>query len=372
MLIPVFTIYATQLKGANYSLIGLALGSYGLSQGLLQIPFGMLSDRFGRKPIITIGLILFACGSLLGALTQSISGMIIARILQGTGAIGSVLIALVADLTTIADRTKAMAIIGITIGLSFNLSLIISPIITHSFGLSGIFYLTFVLALFGLIILYTMVPTPQNPTTHTAISKRSNFKDVLYDKQLMSLNMGIFCQHAILTATFYVLPRLLQQQIAIGRLTESWYFYLPIMLLTFIIMLPLITIAEKKHRAHQLFIACIITTLATEFILSFTNTSWMFICVLVFAYFIAFNILEASLPSLISKQATADRKGTAMGIYSSCQFLGMFAGGALAGLVYAHVNSAGVFILNAAIACLWLAVSLRNAVNCRPYDTNAT
>ena len=207
MLIPVFTVYANHLTAATPMLMGIALGSYGLSQGLLQIPFGMLSDRFGRKPIITIGLLLFACGSLLGAFSTSIYSMIIARTLQGTGAIGSVLIALLADLTPDEQRTKAMAVIGVSIGLSFSLAMVLSPAITHYFGLSGIFYLTSFLALLGLVLLHAVIPTPKKEPFH--IDSEANpalFKEVLYNRHLQRLNLGIFCQHFILTATFFPSP----------------------------------------------------------------------------------------------------------------------------------------------------------------------
>ncbi len=203
MLIPVFTVYATQLTGATPALIGIALGSYGLSQGLLQIPFGMLSDSFGRKSIITLGLIFFVCGSLLGAFATSIYGMIFARILQGTGAIGSVLIALLADLTPDEQRTKAMAVIGATIGLSFSLAMILSPTITHYFGLSGIFYLTTFLAVFGLILLHGVIPTPRKEPFHLdSDPSPALFSDVLRNRHLQRLNFGIFVNILFLQQLF--------------------------------------------------------------------------------------------------------------------------------------------------------------------------
>lgn len=358
MLIPVFTIYANQLTAATPTLIGIALGSYGLSQGLLQIPFGMLSDRYGRKPMITIGLILFAIGSLLGALTTSIQGMIVARILQGMGAIGSVLIALLADLTPDEQRTKAMAVIGITIGLSFSIAMIASPAITHYFGLAGIFYLTAFLAVTGLLLLHVVIPTPKKEPFHLDSETDPRlFKRVLSNPHLQRLNISIFCQHFILTATFFVIPMLLQQQIKLGHLSQQWHFYLPLMLFSFFLMVPFLTLSEKKQKIKGVFVGAVLVSVLCQFALAFTNQYWIAICSLMFLYFVAFNILEASLPSLVSKQASADTKGTAMGIYSSSQFIGIFAGGALTGMVYQLAGHQGVFLTNGIVALLWLIVA---------------
>ena len=358
MLIPVFTVYANQLTAATPMLIGIALGSYGLSQGLLQIPFGMLSDRFGRKPVITLGLILFAVGSLLGAFTTSIYGMIIARSLQGTGAIGSVLIALLADLTPDGQRTKAMAVIGVTIGLSFSLAMILSPAITHCFGLAGIFYLTTVLALFGLLLLHVVIPTPKKEPFHLDNEAQpALFKTVLSNPHLQRLNTSIFFQHFILTATFFTIPLMLQQQIKLGHLSQQWHFYLPLMVFSFIVMVPFLSLAEKKNKIKPVFLMSVIVTCLCQLTLAFTYQSWLAICSLMFAYFVVFNILEASLPSLVSRQAHTASKGTAMGIYSSSQFLGIFAGGAIAGIVYQYNGSQGIFIVNSLVSLLWLSIA---------------
>lgn len=358
MLIPVFTVHANHLTSATPTLIGIALGSYGLSQGLLQIPFGLLSDRFGRKPMITIGLILFAAGSLLGAYTTSIQGMILARTIQGTGAIGSVLIALLADLTPDEHRTKAMAIIGMTIGMSFSLAMVISPALTHHFGLSGIFYLTTLLALIGLIILHGVIPTPKKEPFHTdSGTNPALFKQVLCNTHLQRLNVGIFCQHFILTSTFFAIPILLQQQLLLGHLTKQWHFYLPLMVLSFFVMVPFLVVAEKKKRIKTLFVLSVLITFICQVALVLNHTSWFAICGFMFAYFVVFNILEASLPSLISKQASSESKGTAMGIYSSSQFLGIFAGGAVAGIVYQYTESQGIFMINSLVAMIWLIIA---------------
>jgi MFS family permease len=378
MLIPVFTVYANHLTAATPVLIGVALGSYGLSQGLLQIPFGMLSDRFGRKPILTLGLILFIFGSLLGAFTTSIYGMIIARTIQGMGAIGSVLIALLADLTPDDQRTKAMAVIGVTIGLSFSLAMVISPALTHRFGLAGIFYFTAFLATSGLFLLHVIIPTPKKEPFH--IDSEANpklFNKVIRNHHLQRLNVGIFCQHFILTATFFTMPILLQQQVEQGTLLQQWHFYLPLIVLSFIAMLPFLTLAEKKQQLKLVFLGSVIMTGVCQFMLIFTYQHWLAICGFMFIYFVGFNILEASLPSLISRQAGPESKGTAMGIYSSSQFLGIFAGGAVAGVIYQYWGSQGIFIVNSLIALLWSIITLYikpyvyQVTLILPYDNNS-
>ena len=358
MLIPVFTVYAGQLTGSTPTLIGVALGAYGLSQGLLQIPFGLLSDRLGRKPMLTTGLLLFALGSLLGAQTHSIWGMIIARTLQGTGAIGGVLIALLSDLTSEKERTKSMAVIGMTIGLSFGLAMIISPLITHHFGLAGIFYLTVSLALAGLLMVHTLIPTPKHNYFHADTEANpSLIKTVMTDLNLQRFNASIFFQHCLFTSTFYVTPLLIKKQIQLNQLSQAWHFYLPMMLVSFLLMMPLIIIGEKKNRIKTLFLTAITTTFFAQLILIFTHAEWPIFCFFMLLYLIAFNFLEATLPSLISKQVKSAMRGTAMGVYSSSQFLGIFVGGTLAGIFYSIGGSSTIFCLNSVVALIWLCIA---------------
>lgn len=364
MLIPVFTTYAVNLDQATPTLIGVALGSYGLSQGILQIPFGMLSDRWGRKSIITLGLILFAIGSLYGALTHSIYGMIMARILQGMGAIGSVLIALLADLTDDSQRTKAMAVIGTTIGLSFSLAIVISPAIAQTHGLSGIFYFTAILACLGILLLHTVIPTPVKEIVHSDSEAQPKLmKQVLQNRQLQQLNIGIFSQHFILTSTFFVLPLWLKEQIQQQHLSSSWQFYLPILILSFLVMVPCIVISERKQKVKPAFLAAIALTGFTQLLLAFSQQIWLSICISMFFYFVGFNFLEANLPSLVSKQSPSASKGTALGVYSTCQFLGIFAGGTCAGIAYQLFNGQMIFILNTGISLLWFLSALKMIYN---------
>lgn len=358
MLIPVFTLYANHLEGATPTRIGIALGSYGLSQGILQIPFGLLSDKFGRKPILTIGLILFAIGSFLGAITHSINGMIIARTIQGTGAIGSVLIALLADLTTDKQRTLSMAVIGASIGLSFGIAFIISPFIAAFSGLSGIFYFTVFLVLLALILLHLVIPTPTKTTTqlHTEPTLK-RLKRIIMTRDLIPLNLGIFCLHFILTSMFYIIPMQLQRFIQEGFVSISWHFYLPILILSFLIMIPIIYIAEKKQYGQFIFLASIAVMFFCQLGLLFGVFSWLIFSTLIFLYFVAFNILEASLPSMISKRANPISKGAAMGVYSSSQFLGIFAGGSTAGVLYQLAGTIGIFTMNTSLAFIWLLIT---------------
>lgn len=358
MLIPVFTLYAPELKGATPTLVGLALGIYGLSQGLLQIPFGMASDRFGRKPLITLGLLLFTLGSLVGAFSESIYGMILARLLQGGGAIGSVLIALMADLTPDKQRTRAMAVIGLTIGVSFSLAMVISPMITHRYHLAGIFYLSTFLALAGIILLHGIIPKPAREWFHPESETNSAlFFMVLKNIQLQRLNAGIFCQHFILTATFFALPMILREQIEAGQLGAAWEFYLPLMVVAFILMVPAIILAEKKGRMRTVFLSAVAVTALAQMLLVWSCHHWVALWVFMLLYFVAFNVLEASLPSLISKQAAPQAKGTAMGIYSTSQFLGIFAGGLLAGIFYQWGGIVVILSFNALMALMWLRLS---------------
>lgn len=352
MILPIFSIAANDLTGATPFLIGLALGIYGLSQAIFQMPLGMLSDKIGRKPIIAAGLLIFLTGSIVAALSTSITGMIIGRTLQGAGAMGSTVIAFVADFTREKHRTKAMALMGMTIGLSFALAMVLGPLFNTWIHLSGIFWLTSGMCLIGLILLYTAVPpAPQQEAIETKLSE-TLLIDVIKNPQLLQLNFGIFCLHAILTASFIAIPLVLQK--LLGTTEEGqWQLYLGVLLVSFLIMTPLVIFAEKKQRVKTMFLFAIASLGLAELLLIELQLSYLGMVISLLIFFTGFNLLEACLPSLISKTAPANLRGTAMGLYSTCQFFGIFIGGSAGGLLLQHFGISVIFIASAILAAIW-------------------
>lgn len=364
MILPVFSLYAHGLKGVTPTQIGLALGIYGLTQAILQIPFGMLSDRIGRKPIIAFGLLIFVVGSIVAAMAthaNNIHGIIIGRALQGGGAVGSAVLALAADLTREEHRLKVMATIGMTIGMSFAVAMIGGPLISNWIGVSGIFWFTACLGLTGIGVLFFWVPTPKHSRLHRDTEAvPAQFKEVLRDGQLLRLNLGIFTNHLVLTALFVALPVALRDA-GIPQ-THHWYVYLPVMALGFFTMVPFIIIGEKKRRLKQIFSGAIaLLGIANLGLFEFHHTITAMVIAL-WLFFTAFNLVEATLPSLVSKMAPAQSKGTAMGVYSSSQFLGIFVGGSVGGWMFQHYHFSGVYLFCVAMIALWLlaAVTMQN------------
>lgn len=361
MILPVFSAYAHELAGATPTLIGIALGIYGLTQAILQMPFGSLSDRIGRKPIILLGLIFFAVGSVIAAMSHSITGVIIGRAVQGAGAIGSTTLALVADLTRDENRSKAMAFIGLFIGASFTIAVILGPIINNVWHLNGIFWVTAALAVVGIILLFTIVPSPPTLVMHPDVeSSPHTIRSILKNKQLLRLDLGIACSHAILTAIFIAIPILLTHVMHLGQSTQI-SLYLSVLIFSFIGMVPFIIFAEKKRQMKTIFIGAVATITASLLLLYYFHSSAMSIGILLLLYFTAFTLLEASLPSLVSKISPIRKKGTAMGIYSTSQFFGIFVGGALGGFLYGHFGLNGVFLFAFSTGLLWLifAISMK-------------
>lgn len=358
MIYPVFTIFAQRyLAGATPITIGLALGAYGLAQAILQIPFGLLSDRIGRKRMIAIGLLIFAAGSVVAALSGSIWGVIAGRLLQGGGAISSVILALNADLTLEENRNKSMAIIGMTIGLAFALALVIGPLLNAWIGVPGIFAFTAGLALTGIPVLYLVTPDPSAAYSHRDTQAVPQmFKTVLGDRELRRFDFGIFALHAMLAASFIALPSLLRGTLGITE-QQEWMVYLPVLAVSFVIMIPAVILAEAKRLMKPVFVGSVALLLATQFILAVYHASGIELVILLALFFAGFNIMEASLPSLISKAAPADGKGTAMGVYSSAQFFGIFVGGMLGGWAYGADGASGVFWVGSVIALVWLGVA---------------
>jgi MFS family permease len=357
IILPVFMLAGQHLEHATPALLGLALGIYGLSQALLQVPFGLLSDRFGRKPLILAGLVMFAAGGLIAGFSDSIYGVILGRLLQGSGAIASVLMAFLSDLTREENRTKAMASVGMTIGLAFAVSIILGPLLSSKFGLSGLFFSTSMLAVVGMLVLLKL------PASHVGIRRRDNslslheVKTLLRNKELTRLDFGIFSLHLMLTATFVVAPQLLLHKFALAVAYHGW-IYFGIMALSFIGMIPLIIVGEKKQKVREIFISAVaLIALSTGLLLLVDTGLYGFIACL-FLFFLAFNYLEATLPSLVSRIAPAGNRGTAMGVYSSSQFFGAFMGGALGGNLYGMYEITGVYGMCLAIALLWLVVGM--------------
>lgn len=356
MVLPVLALYGDAYQGSTAFLLGVALGAYGFSQALLQIPFGVLADRIGRKPVIVGGLVLFALGSLVAAGAESVWGLILGRFLQGCGAIAGALMALLSDLTAEENRTKAMALIGASIGVSFALALILGPLLAAWGGLSAIFGLTAVLALVGIYLVIWRLPSAQRSPGRSAVADPGHFWPTLRHRELARLNLGIFTLHFILMASFLVVPLLLEQQLGIHR-DSHWQVYTPLLAGSFVAMLPLLLIGERRGHIKLVFLGAIGLLALMELALHGAQYSLWLTLAALFGFFMAFNLLEASLPSLISKVAPAGVKGTAMGIYASSQFFGAFAGGATGGWLLQTGGPGAVLWLCAVLAVLWLAVA---------------
>jgi MFS family permease len=357
MILPVFSLYASQYAGATPLLVGLAIGIYGLTQALFQIPFGFLSDRFGRKKMIVSGLLLFVAGSVVAALANSIEGVIIGRGLQGMGAIAAVVMALAADLTREHIRIRIMAVIGMSIGVAFMLSMIIGPVLAASLGISGIFWITALLALASILMVLFLTPSPVEQSFHRdAQLSLGDISRVLANRELLRLDLGVFILHMTLAATFVIFPLVMrdQLQLAVG---EHWKTYLPVFVLSIILMVPLIITAERKRRLKSMFLVGIgMVILAESGLYLFDQYWWMFVALVVF--FGGFNFLEATLPSLVAKSAPPDMKGTAMGVFSASQFFGAFCGGLLGGSALAESNYQAAFLQVAWLPVIWFVVAM--------------
>jgi len=353
-ILPVFAVHAPHLTGGDdLTLVGIALGIYGLAQGCLQIPFGLASDRWGRKPVLYLGLAIFAAGSFLGIAAHDIWIAIAARTLQGAGAISSVAMALAADLTREQHRTKVMAMIGSTIGLMFALSLVGAPLLYQRIGMGGLFALTGVLCLVSMVVVRTRVP---DPPVSPKKSREDGLRGGILDPELLRLNVGIFVLHIVLYAMFVVVPPMV---VAAGlSLSEHWKLYLPVVLASFVLMLPAVLYADRRNRPKPVLLGSIALLCATEALLGFTTTAVAPLAALMLAFFVAFNVLEALLPSLVSRLAPAGTRGVAIGVYNTTQTLGVFFGGLIGGWVAERYGAAAVFTTCAVLCGVWLAAAL--------------
>jgi MFS family permease len=356
LILPVFAIYAKSLPGGdNATLVGLAMGIYGLAQACFQLLFGIASDKYGRKPVIVFGLLVFAIGSFIAAFAGTLHWIIVGRAIQGAGAISAAITALIADSTRDEHRTKAMAMVGGSIGITFALSLIIAPLLFHWVGMSGIFGLTGILSLLAIGVILFVVPTARETKPQPAL-----FGEVLRNRELLRLDYGVFVLHLTQLSVFVIVPSILVQYLNLP-VVEHWKIYLPIMVVSFILMLPPIFIAEKQGKMKQVFVSAIglllVVQLGLWILLSQSTPHAAILLILILAFFIAFNILEASQPSLVSRIAPPAAKGAALGIYNTLQSLGLFCGGAVGGWLKQHVGASSVFLLSAVLTVVWLIIA---------------
>lgn len=356
LVLPVFALYAKGLlHGASPAWIGFALGSYGLTQALLQLPFGMWSDRIGRKKVIYFGLILFAIGSVIAALAPNIEWLTIGRVVQGSGAVSAALTALLADLTSEEHRTHAMAMIGLSIGVTFAVSLVLGPVLANWIGVDGIFALTALFTLIALLAVKYFIPNPIISRFHSDTeANTARLKDVIKNTQLLRLNYGIFVLYGAQMAMFIVIPFALISTAHLDK-AQHWQVYLPVSVLGFVLMVPAIIYGEKYQQLKKVFISAIVLMTLAQMGMAYALSSLKMIFVWLSVYFVAFNILEATLPSLISKIAPSAAKGTAIGVYNTAQSLGLFVGASIGGLLYTHWGSTGVFSFTALMMLSWVA-----------------
>ena len=357
MILPVFSLHAHDYAGATPLLIGLAIGIYGLTQGLFQLPFGFLSDRFGRKTVIVGGLLIFCVGSGLAAEAESIEQVIAGRALQGLGAIAAAVMALAADLTREEVRLRIMAAIGMSIGASFMLSMILGPIIAAGYGLRMLFWITAGLAILGILVIVFVTPNPTRQGFHrdAQVSLR-DIGRVAADIELLKLGFGVFVLHLVLAATFVVFPLVLQQNLQVDEALH-WRTYLPVFLLSILLLVPMIIVAEKFRKSQQVFAVAVVMLALAELGLAWSD-SYIAVFSMLVLFFGAFNFLEAVMPTTVSRIAPADMKGTAMGLFSSAQFIGAFAGGVLGGILLGAGDYAATFLSLGGILGVWFLIAL--------------
>jgi len=358
MILPVLPLFTKELSNATPFLIGLTIGIYGLTQAAFQIHLGLLSDKIGRKPVIIGGLVVFALGSVIAALSNDIYIIIIGRAIQGSGAIAATTMALAADLSREDHRAKVMAFIGMSIGIAFAVAMVLGPLISKWSGLSGVFWTTALLAIIGILLITFTVPTPKQTKTHRDAGIIGAYiKPVLKQGTLLRMNASVFLLHLLMTANFSVLPLIFRDQLHLDG-TDHWKIYLPVLGISIIFSLPMIIIAEKYRKIKSVFIIAVVLLLLSQGLLGISQFSFYPLMFAFLLFFIGFNFLEAVQPSLVAKYSDVNNKGTAMGVYSTSQFFGIFVGGAVGGLVLQQWGISGVFIFGAIMSALLLLVAL--------------
>ena len=348
MLFPVMSVYAGNYENATPFLVGMAIGIYGLTQAIFQIPFGYLSDRLGRKPILMVGLLVFLLGSVIAANTANIILVVIGRAFQGGGAISAVLMAFLADSVSEENRAKANAFVGFQIGVAFMLSLLIGPIITSRVGLSGLFWVIALLSVIAMFIVFSLKQT--KPIAYYKLSFEA-FKETL-TRELLALDFSIFSLHLILAAGFIVMPLLIIEN-QIVSMIDNWQLYLPAVLLSFLGMIPLIVVSEKYKKTKYILLMSILLLIVSQIIFFSLNLNFKVFLFTLTIFFVAFNTIEALLPSLLSRTASSSKRGLAMGIFSTSQFLGTFIGGTIGGFIYDIYDLNSVFLFTIFIAIIW-------------------
>ncbi|WP_090863438.1 MFS transporter [Paraburkholderia diazotrophica] len=351
MIMPVFSIYAKTIPGGdNVLLVGIALGAYGVTQSLLYIFYGWISDKVGRKPVIATGLLIFALGSFVAAFAHDMTWIIVGRVIQGMGAVSSAVIAFIADLTTEEHRTKAMAMVGGSIGVSFAVAIVGAPIVFHWVGMSGLFALVGVFSILAIGVVLWVVPDAPKP-----VHVPAPFHEVLHNRELLRLNFGVLVLHATQTALFLVVPRILEA----GGLpvASHWKIYLPVMGLAFVMMVPAIIAAEKRGKMKAVLLGAIGLILIGQLLLGVAAHTIMAVAAILFIYFLGFNILEASQPSLVSKLAPGNRKGAAAGVYNTTQSIGLAMGGVIGGWLLKVDGQSAVFFACSGLVACWLIIA---------------
>lgn len=353
MIFPIFSVYADNYENVTPLYIGIAIGAYGLTQAFFQIPFGYLSDKYGRKPLLVFGLIIFFIGSIVAANANDIFQVVIGRALQGAGAISAVLMAFLADYVSEDERPKANAFVGVQIGMAFMLALLLGPIVGHQLGISGLFWVIAALSIVALIVVATLPHAKPKKQYKLSIA---NFKKIL-TVDLLRLDFSVFSLHLILTTAFIAIPIFLVEN-NILSIQDNWEIYLPVIVLSFLGMIPMIIVATKYQKTKTIFLLAIFLLALSQILLYQTALNYANFFIILTIFFVAFNALEALLPSLIAKTATSDKRGLAMGFYSSSQFLGAFAGGTIGGWIYNTFSLNSVFLFTTFIALIWWLISL--------------